>query len=47
MNTPILRKPPTRNEGRDGDTFIVRHKGMVYLYTKVGGKWYKKHMEEA
>jgi len=47
MNTPILRKPPTPKEGRDGEFLIVSHKGMVYFYIKVGGKWYKKHMEEA
>lgn len=45
-NLPVLNRPPSRGDGRDGNTYIVRDKGSVYIYHKRGNEWYRTQMEK-
>jgi hypothetical protein len=45
-NLPILNRLPSKNDGRDGNTYIVRDRGQVYIYHKREGEWYRTQMEK-
>jgi hypothetical protein len=35
---------PSKKEGSDGDIIISRYKGDIYLFAKIGGRWYNSRM---
>lgn len=43
---PVLNRLPSKTEGTDGSTYIVRDKGSVYLYHKVAGQWHRTQLEK-
>jgi hypothetical protein len=43
---PILNRIPSKTDGRDGSTYLVRDKGEVFIYHKKDGEWYKTQMEK-
>lgn len=46
-NIEYTNKLPSKTEGSDGSTKIVRDRGSVYLYHKMAGQWYKVKLEKA
>lgn len=45
-NLPVLDRMPSKSDGRDGATYIIRDKGSVYIYHKHGSDWYRTKLEK-
>ena len=46
IKIPALNRLPSKGDGRDGNTYVVRDSGSVYLYHKFNGEWYRTKMEK-
>ena len=42
VTIPILKRPPTNSQGRNGDLLIVQRGGKIFLYCKVAGSWLRQ-----
>lgn len=43
---PLRTKPPSKDEGKDGESMFVAYRGAVYLYYKYANQWYRTQMEK-
>jgi len=43
---PVLDRPPSKSDGKDGGTYIARDKDGIYIYHKSGKDWFKTRMEK-
>lgn len=45
-NLPVLNRAPSKTDGTDGSTYLVRDRGSVYIYHKNNNEWYRIKMEK-